>query len=239
MNFTTLQDRLRRLLLARISAGEFTGMALAARVGFQQAHISNFLNQKRSLSIDAMDQVLASLHLSVVDLIDNAEIEHRITAAAPKLDKQFESVPLVDVHTATTARVFPQQKILDFLNFKKVFLRRLQQDCDPQRKQWTRFVLIKADSDNVAAMYPRLSPGATLLIDRHYNSLKSYRRAERNMYLVRKSSDCMVRYVALHDNQLSLRPQNDSKPLVLIEIPKGRHFPECIVGRVCHVGIEI
>lgn len=238
MNFTTLQDRLRRLLLARISAGEFTGMALAARVGFQQAHISNFLNHKRSLSLDAMDKVLASLHLSVLDLIDNAEVGSRITTAI-NLDSQFEPVPLVDMNTASNACVVSRNKALDFLNFKKNFLRRLRFDCNQQRKKWIRFVLVKVDNQNVAAMYPRLSPGATLLVDRHYNSLVPYRRTERNLYLVRKGSGSLIRYLSLHGNQLSLRPQVDSEPISLIEVPKGTHHPDCIVGRICHVGIEI
>jgi hypothetical protein len=213
-------------------------MALAARVGFQQAHISNFLNQKRSLSMDAMDQVLASLHLSVVDLIDNAEIDRRITAA-PGLNSQFEAVPLVDINTAVFDRAIHLDRTLDYLKFKKNFLRRLRPDSDPQRRQWTRFVLIKADNHNAAAMYPRLSPGATLLIDRHYNSLEPYRRNHRNIYLVHKAQRSYIRYLSLHGNQLSLRPQVDSEPIALIEIPKGAHHPDCIVGRICHVGIEI
>src|SRR3954469_12018742 len=147
MNFTTLQNRLRRLLLDKISAGEFTGMALAARAGFQQAHISNFLNQKRSLSIDAMDQVLSSLHLSVVDLLDSAEVESR-SPASPRCDKQFEAVPLVETAAASGAPTISRDKILDFLKFKKSFLRRLRSDTTRDRETWTRFVLIKADTEN-------------------------------------------------------------------------------------------
>jgi hypothetical protein len=237
MNFTTLQDRLRRLLLDKISAGEFTGMALAARTGFQQAHISNFLNQKRSLSLDAMDQVLSSLDLSVLDLINNSEINRR-AAAAPNCDKQFEAVPLIDMITASSSPVISREKTLDFLKFKKNFLRRLRSDASRDRKTWTRFVLIKADAENSIAMYPRLLPGSTLLIDRHYNSLRRYRSKERNMYLVRKGSEGLIRYLALHGNQLSLRPQVDSVPIVLVQIPAGAHYPEVIIGRVCHVGME-
>src|SRR3954453_1825965 len=200
MNFTTLQDPLRRILLDKISAGEFTGMALAARTGFQQAHISNFLNQKRSLSLDAMDQVLSSLHLSVVDLLDSAEIERRSTAAL-NCDKHFQAVPLVDSSTASGVSTISRDKILDFLKFKKTFLRRLRSDTTRDRKTWTRFVLIKSDPENSTAMYPRLLPGATLLIDRHYNSLRPYRSKERNIYLVRKGSQGLVRYLALHGDQ--------------------------------------
>jgi hypothetical protein len=31
------------------------------------------------------------------------------------------------------------------------------------------------------SMYPRMMPGATLLLDRHYNSLTPYRKSESNI----------------------------------------------------------
>ena len=39
-------------------------------------------------------------------------------------------------------------------------------------------------------MRPRLAPGAMLLIDRHYNSLRSYRRQEPNLYVVKSGTAC-------------------------------------------------
>ena len=41
-------------------------------------------------------------------------------------------------------------------------------------------------------MSPRLTPDATLLIDRHYNSLKPYRKGEFNMYAVLKNDTCVA-----------------------------------------------
>ena len=60
MKFTALQDNLRKALLRRIEEGELTGIKLAKQVGVEQGHISNFLNRKRGLSLDAMDRVLSS-----------------------------------------------------------------------------------------------------------------------------------------------------------------------------------
>jgi hypothetical protein len=99
-------------------------------------------------------------------------------------------------------------------------------------------VLIKADPATAAAMYPRISSGAILLIDRHYNSLTPYRRNTPNMYAVLKNGACMVRYAALHGKQLSLRPQCDSAPLDYVTIAPGRSAADYIVGRICHVGLE-
>ena len=75
MKFKTLQDNLRRTLWGRIAKGELTGLYLAEQAGFQQAHISNFLNRKRGLSLEGMDKVLSVARLSVLDLLDPARSE--------------------------------------------------------------------------------------------------------------------------------------------------------------------
>ena len=53
MKFKALQENLRKLIRGRIDEGDLTGLKLAHQTGFQQAHISNFLNSKRSLSLGA------------------------------------------------------------------------------------------------------------------------------------------------------------------------------------------
>ena len=52
MKFKILQDNLRKVLWERIDAGELTGLHLAQQTEFKQAHISNFLNRKRGLSLE-------------------------------------------------------------------------------------------------------------------------------------------------------------------------------------------
>jgi SOS-response transcriptional repressor LexA len=237
MKFRTLQERLRQLLLARIAAGELTGLKLAHMAGFQQAHVSNFLNRKRALSQDAMDRVLAALHLSVLDLLDPAEVGKRATILPPSED-EFESVLLVDGAIAAGEPAITSENVRDILKFKKAFLRRLRTEPATPRDQWRRFVLVKVDAHDGMSMYPRLLPGSTLLIDRHYNSLKPYRRNERNMYAVRLNGGCTVKYVELAGTNLVLRPHNQAYPVAVVAIEEGKRFSDYIVGRVCHVGIE-
>ena len=69
MLISDLQDRLRALVRERIDAGELTGTELAKLAGFQQAHVSNFLNRRRGLSVEAMDRVMEVLRLDVRDLM--------------------------------------------------------------------------------------------------------------------------------------------------------------------------
>src|SRR5512146_2000928 len=212
MRFKALQERLRAVLWARIDAGELTGLKLAEQTGFQQAHISNFLNRKRGLSLAGMDKVLSVQHLSVLDLLDPAEVNRRASILPPSED-EFENVLLVEAAIAAGEPVVTSDKVRDMLKFKKGFLRKLRPDMTGLRQGWHRFVLVKVDARDGMSMYPRLLPGATLLIDRHYNALTPYRRGEQNMYAVRTEAGCTVKYVELAGNNLVLRPHNQAYPV--------------------------
>ena len=61
MRLRDLQDRLRAHIRARISRRELTGSSLSRQAGFQQGHLSNFLNSRRGLSLESMDRLLETL----------------------------------------------------------------------------------------------------------------------------------------------------------------------------------
>src|SRR5579863_7070033 len=101
MKFRVLQENLREALWERIEGGDLTGLRLAEQTGFRQAHISNFLNRKRSLSLEGMDRVLNVQHLSVLDLLDPAEVNKRASIPPPS-DDEFENIFVVDSSVAAT-----------------------------------------------------------------------------------------------------------------------------------------
>ena len=237
MKFKILQDNLRKILWERIEAGELTGLHLAQQTGFKQAHISNFLNRKRGLSLEGMDKVLSVQHLSVLDLLDPAEVNKRASILPPSGD-EFENVLLTDASTAATQPLITSMNVKEILKFKKTFLRKLKAETVGDRSNWQRFVLIKVDAKEAMSMYPRLMPGATLLIDRHYNALKPYRKGEFNMYAVLKNDTCTVRYVEEAGNHLILRPHNQSSPIEVITMEEGKTAPDYLVGRICHLSLE-
>jgi len=237
MKVKTLQHNLRKTLWQRIEAGELTGLGLAAQTGFRQAHISNFLNRKRGLSLEGMDRVLKVQHLSVLDLLDPAEINRRASILPPAKD-EFQDVLLVDGGVAATESRIMSMNVEDILKFKKVFLRSLRPEMETARERWERFVLIKIDAREGMSMYPRLLPGATVLIDRHYNSLKPYRKGESNMYAVNKNGASTVKYVEVAGDQLVLRPHNQAYPVDVLGVEKGVKPADYLIGRVCYVGVE-
>src|SRR6202795_5187753 len=101
MKFRTLQENLRKALWERIEEGELTGLRLAEQTGFKQAHISNFLNRKRGLSLEGMDKVLNVQHLSVLDLLDPSEVNKRASILPPSND-EFQNVLLADPYIAAS-----------------------------------------------------------------------------------------------------------------------------------------
>ena len=237
MKFKALQENLRNKLWQRIGKGELTGLALASQTGFKQAHISNFLNRKRGLSLEGMDRVLTVQHISVLDLIDPAEVNKRASIPPPS-DGEFDNVLVVDADVAASEPVIMNMMVKEILKFRTTFLRQLRPEMQGSRENWDRFVVIRVDAHQGMAMYPRLLPGATVLIDRHYNSLMPYRKDDANMYAVLGRAGCSVRYLEMAGNNLVLRPQNQAYPVEIVPMEIGKTASDYIIGRACYVGVE-
>ncbi|HZQ17180.1 MAG TPA: S24 family peptidase [Terriglobales bacterium] len=237
MKFKALQENLRKALWERIDEGDLTGLKLASQTGFRQAHISNFLNRKRSLSLDGMDRVLSVQHLSVLDLLDPAEVNKRATVRPPS-DDEFENIFVVDGWVAATQPLVMSMNVREIYKIKRSFLRKLRSDMHGRRSDWERFVAIKIEATDGMSMYPRLLPGATVLIDRHYNSLHPYRKGELNMYAVRTKDSCVIRYVELAGKNIMLRPHSQTYPIEVLPLAEGEPSSDYLVGRVCYIGIE-
>jgi hypothetical protein len=238
MKIHDLEDSLRAHIWARVHRGELTGKGLSRDAGFQQAHMSNFLNARRGLSPEAMDRLLDVLQVDVLDLADPEELRLR-ALQRPERASAFASVPLVPMHDAAFASHIPPQHVLESLKFRKRFLHQLKPDTIGNRDDWLRFVLVKADADNARAMAPRLAPGAVLLLDRHYNSLRRYRHAMPNIYAVQAGSQCVIRHVEVSSSRIILRPGSPAWPIELVEVAHGKGFADYIVGRVCHLAVEV
>lgn len=235
LKFRDLQDALRTLLCDRIDAGELTGMALAEKTGFRQAHISNFLNHKRGLSIEGMDRVLKVEDLSVLDLIEPDEINQRASIPPPR-DEDYENVLLVGpAHVSRT--IVHARDVLEVVKLQRAVLRRMRPDTVGDRSDWLRFLLMKPSRACCEVMSPRLGPNCVVLVDRHYNSLTPYRRNDQTMYVVRNGEEAVVRYVTVNDDSLVLRPAIASAPILLLRIA-DLAATDLIIGRVAYVLME-
>src|SRR5271167_4709701 len=237
MRLLDLQDKLRSHIRARIGRRELTGSSLSRQAGFQQGHLSNFLNSRRGLSLESMDRLLETLQIEVLDLVDVGEIQRR--APLPSPGSAFESIAVVSPEHATRLPRFTPEQVGGTVSFRKTFLRRLRPNDVCNRSDWLRFVIIKLDPKTVRAMFPRGAAGATLLIDRHYTSLDPYRQHQPNLYAVGLQARCAIASVSLAGDHLVLRPRNAQLSVELARINRAKSYCDYVVGRVCHVAFEV
>jgi len=238
MTFVALQENLRRELRRRIEARELTGLELARRTGFTQAHISNFLNRKRGLKLSALDRVLRAIGLELYDLLDPHELS-RFAAVPSSLAADFTEVPQVSAEVAAASEVIVNEQVQQLVRYRRAFLSRLRPDAvPPAQKSWTRFVAIEASPRDAASMRPRLAPGAVVLLDRHYTSLAPYRKNDRNLYAVRAAAGTAIRYVEPAAGALILRPHQPDSPVELLPLEPGRAPSDRLIGRVAHIALE-
>ena len=236
MTLLKLQNQLRAHIRRRIQRGELTGVGLARAAGFPQGHLSNFLNSRRGLSLESMDRLLKTLRIGVLDLLSARELQRRLPTG--ERQQLFEPVFVVAAKNATLARFAPHQ-ILETHSFATRFLHKLKPSDSEGRRDWLRFVLIRLDQKSARAMFPFESDSATLLVDRHYSSLEPYHRSQPNLYAVMVGRRCMAGYLSLIDRYLVVRPHAPQFAMETIRMERGRRYSEYIVGRVCHVGLEI
>ncbi len=235
MGFSALSEALRREVTRRIEACELTGTELARRVGFTQAHVSNFLNRKRGLKLAALDRTLRALDLTIYDLLDPVEAaRHAAVPESPAGD--WVEVPLVGAEAMASAAIVEGQ-VRERVKYRRAALDRIQPDSSAARKTWTRFVVVQAGAADAAAMWPRVTAGALLLTDRHWTSLRSYQKEQRNLYVVRRKETVVVRYVEAAGDRLILRPHNPESSAELL--PAGdSSLRELIAGRVACITLE-
>jgi hypothetical protein len=106
-------------------------------------------------------------------------------------------------------------------------------------EHWQRFVAVRADAQQTAAMAPMIGPEAVVVLDRHYNSLAPYRAQQRTLYAVRCGAGLVLRFVEFDDGRLILRPLSQDFPVQLLAVGAHETPADYIVGRVCLVVSEL
>jgi hypothetical protein len=238
MNFQDLHELLRIELLRRIERGTLTGSRLAHQAGFQQAHISNFLNRKRALSLEGLDRVLASQNLTI-DQILPLEITASQPAAAVHHSDPTEVIPVVSPSAAMDEARIPPSAIIETIQVSASRLHDNRARPSAKHAHWQRFLAIRADTQQSAAMDPLISPGAIAVIDRHYNSLAPYRAHQPTLYAVRSGPALLLRFVDFNEGRLILRPYSRDFPVQLLPLATHETPADYIVGRVCLVFSEL
>ncbi|HXR40637.1 MAG TPA: hypothetical protein VN776_16155 [Terracidiphilus sp.] len=225
-----MHERLRLELLRRIQRGTLSVSLLARQTGFGQPHLSNFLHNRRQLSLEAIDRVLAAQHLTAADLLP---VLHQ--PGSMPMEEAESSVPVVSHHAALFEPYIRPSVTQSMLRLPPGLLETIRARVSNTRRAWQRFVAVRVPASDALPMEPLVLPEAIALLDRHYTALMPYRPNRPNLYAVRNASHLTLRYVDFVANRLVLRPHNIAFPVDLVEIDPGAPLGDLIAGRVALV----
>jgi hypothetical protein len=202
-----------------------------------QAHISNFLNRKRSLSLEGLDRVLNSQNLTIEQILP---LDLAAQSSTPiQISDPIEIVPVVSPSAAMDeARISPSS-IIETIQVSASRLHDNRARPSTKHAHWQRFLAIRADTQQSAAMDPLLAPGAIAVLDRHYNSLAPYRAHQSTLYAVRCGTALLLRFVDFDEGRLILRPYSRDFPVQLLPLATHETPGDYIIGRVCLVFSEL
>jgi hypothetical protein len=235
MNFQHLHELLRLELLRRIDQGVLTGTKLAQQTDFRQAHVSNFLNKKRSLSLEGLDRMLAAQNLTVDQLLP---VDLHAGSTGTGTDA-METVPVVSSSAAMDSAFATAASVIETIQVSASRL--LDNRARPVAKragsgkdiQWQRFMAIRVDAQQASAMEPMLTAGTIAVLDRHYNSLAPYRAHQPTLYGVRHGGALLLRFVESEEGRMILRPYSRAFPIQLLAVGAEESPADYIIGRVC------
>jgi len=227
MNLTQMHERLRLELLRRIRRGTLSVSLLSRQTGFGQAHLSNFLHARRQLSLDGMDRILAAQQLTAADLLPAED-----RAADDPEGGQGNTVPIVSHVTALSEPLVRPAAVLAMLHVPANLLQSTRARVTQSQRAWQRFVAVRVQAADAAAMDPLVLPDAIVVIDRHYNSLMQYRASHPNVYAVKCETRLILRYVESFRGRLVLRPHNLAWPVSLIAVDPDGTPSDLLTGRV-------
>jgi hypothetical protein len=225
MNVTQMHERLRLELLRRIQRGTLSVSLLGRQTGFGQSHLSNFLHNRRQLSLEAIDRVLAAQHLTAADLLP-------VLQQPGSMPADGEAVPVVSHHAALSEPHIRPSAVHFMLHLPAGTLLSVRTRVANPRRAWQRFVAVRVPAADALPMDPLVLPEAIALLDRHYTSLAPYRINRPNLYAVRHLAHLTLRYVEFISNRLVLRPHNLAFPVDLIEVDPDESHTDLIAGRV-------
>lgn len=225
MNITQMHERLRIEMLRRIQRGSLTISLLSRQTGLGVSHVSNFLHARRRLSMEGIDRVLAAQHIAAEDLLE-------LGVSPIRENYEISSVPVVSHTSALFEPVIRSSSIQMVLHLPPGVMHAPKPRTVPARRHWQRFVAIRVAHADALPMEPLLLPDALAVIDRHYNSLISYRAVRPNLYAIRDGARLTLRYADYLAMRLILRPLSPSAPIDLIEIGPSTSPGDLIAGRV-------
>ena len=159
-------------------------------------------------------------------------------SSSPAVDA-IDAIPVVSSSTAMEEPVVRAGSVIESIQVSPSRLHDNRSRPSPKYAHWQRFVAVRADPQQTAAMDPMIAAGAIVVLDRHYKSLAPYRAHQRTLYAIRSGAALVLRHVEFDEGTLILRPLSPAFPIQIIALAAHETPADYIVGRVCLVISEL
>lgn len=237
VSFSRLQDRLRQEIRRRIDLGEFSGGELARRAGFAQAHISNFVNGKRGLTLAGLDRVLAALGMTFYELLDAQELARYAPVPADAGDLGTWDVPMVGPEAAARKAIIAREDVLETFRFpRKPFDAAPEETPAGARKFWTRYVMVQSSETDSASLVPGART-AMAVVDRHAVTPRATARAPRRLFAVHGEAKVHLRFLQSTGGLLLLRGISADMPVEVVSAEEAIAGATRVIGRIVYLGV--
>jgi hypothetical protein len=184
-----------------------------------------------------LDRVLASQNLTIDQILP---LDLAAAHAAPvQISDPVEIVPVVSPSAAMDEAQISPSAIIETIQVSASRLHDNRARPSTRHAHSQRFLAIRADAQQSAAMAPLLTPGAIAVLDRHYNSLAPYRAHQPTLYAVRCGAALLLRFVDFDEGRLILRPYSRDFPVQLLPLATHETPADYIIGRVCLIFSEL
>ncbi|WP_158615381.1 helix-turn-helix domain-containing protein [Acidipila sp. EB88] len=201
-----------------------TASLLARKTGLQQPHISNFLRNKRRLSLPALDRVLAALGLSAAELFP---------APAKADPSPSQGIPITSSQSAMHDEFIRAASVSAYVTLPPAMLAQLHGPQDGRRRvARERFVAIALSAEQAAPMEPRLRPNSIVVLDRHTNMPTG---APDDIFAVEVRGALHLGFLVFEQKHFLLRPHALHYPVELLPVPPAASPADLVVGRVVAV----
>ncbi len=238
VSFSGLQDRLRVEIRRRIDLGEFSGGELARRAGFAQAHISNFVNGKRGLTLGGLDRVLAALGMTFYELLDAQELaRYAPVPAAAAGNAGTWDVPMVSAQVAARKAIIAREDVLEVFRFpKKLFDAAPEEAPAGARKFWTRYVVVQPSEADSASLVPG-ARAAVAVVDRHAVTPRTAAKAPRRPFAVHGEGKVHLRFLQSTGGLLLLRGISTEMPVEVVSGEEAAAGATRVIGHIVYLGV--
>lgn len=225
MTILDVVEKLRTVLESRVQRGSLSVGLLARQSSLTKSHISKFLHAEGNVSIAAMHRIMESQQVDAKDLI-------QLSPHLPARAERTQFVPMVTHRPILLEPSIGPGAVERWLPFSPETLDDFEHSRVRSRQSWRRFVALRLKGEEARKMDTLANEGSVIVIDRHYETVRSTHSERKSLYAVLDGRELIVGYAYGIGAHLVVQPPTAAMPARVIYLEPSGDAGKYIIGRV-------